>query len=1091
MKPFHFRQFTLFISVYALTFIAAFNGKAQSSGHGAADTVITTSKNRSTYKIYDKNEQLIKVIHFKNGKKRGSTEIYKNGVLIEKTEFKKGKKNGVWSEYRDSGQLKTIAHYKNDLFSGNYKLYDPSGQLRTDMNYKIFSNDSTRESLLHGKYTAYNHQGDISEKGKYKRGRKIGEWKEYRAGNLSKAFTYADEGKHRMTTFYYPNGQIKQQNSYYLKRDENGELRNAMRDGIQKQYYENGQLEYTSELKMGARDGALKYYYKNGQIRSVQFHSEDEPTGTWQTFEKNGAIKSETNYTVFETDDGRKGLKDGMARGWKNGKLQFEKMYSKGEFNGVLKSYFPDGSLAVEKNYIRGLPQGEAVEYYENGNLKTLEHFGVTYTWQGKPKSIKVGWQYRYEPDGTPRGVVFSDSLGEELIVKTYFEGKIMQYELKRLLSLNYAPGGTFNSMLVGRRLYRPLQSQRYFRDGGIRSITFQNPEKEISNSIYFTYRGKPFSTSSTEKNNPDSLKPGKSTVEKIIEKTGKRFIPNPFYTDSIKNGDYMLRYADGTKAASMQFENDLPDGDFIVYAPLNGDTLLYQHYEMGVLSGYFIQKFGGRQTLLKKEIRPGELPDDVETFFKSGTPQSKKIYQPGDSSITKTEYYPNGQMKTKRNKKRRLSLSFDSDGNPISERYLLPDRPEYSISKTYYPETNQPKQISFLRNRELDSTFTRYYPSGRIWQKATYRDGKQIGKYLEYDTDGSLKRKGFYENGKREGLWVEIADSKTDSAYYENDKRIVKPSVIACQCLDTAQAMGTIGHANKLDYFFDYPTFQSNLPAYLIPVDSLNFRKIFFTRMHSGGGTGNYYFRLNLILFKPFQFKIPANKQIKLTLNPCRTKGYLSQMEGSLSTSRESDYYYARLTPDRFSMEILTGPVASADTNYSHFTAFYSALEMEFSARQRLHIDYNDTVQPCFTKAKIKNFLTLEINDARPYIFEKLDAYSSFTQSITLTDSELREFFGLQISSGELTFRLDNKSTVIAAHSDGLLIGGKYATGKVNLRGSKNKSGNYILTDTSGNMHEISPKDLKLLWLQNGFTRLIFDFDPDKENLEISFFTE
>lgn len=1069
--------------------LSALFASAQPGGHTssyAGDTVKTSFLNRSTYEVYDRNKQLIQRVQLKNEERHGYAEIYQNGLLIEKTRYKKGKKNGDSDKYHTNGIKHISAQYKNGFLSGKYKEYYNSGSLRLEAVYKIFTIDTLKKSLYHGSSTTYIQNGEVFSEGDYDQGKKTGVWKEYYQGKLLKSETYKDGEKHGPYVEYQRNGILQRRGTYYRQIDVDGEVKNNIQDGKIERYYNNGQLENLEFYKMGKRHGKFESFKQDGRLYTIKFFEDDEPTGTWQSFDNESRLMNETNYKIFETEEGKKGLKDGLYRRWNNGVLVGEMPYEKDLAHGTEKTWHRDGSLASEKQWENGVPVGKAVDYHKNGNEKWVRHYKTILNNRNENKTITEGWSYNYDIDGEPLNLYFSNSLGENIIHKSYYNGKFLGYSISNFLSLEYAPGGSLNSLIVGTHPYYPTLGMYYFMDGNIRKTAFQNPEIGIENYVDFSYTGDIISIYSATHDNADSLNASIETVERIIEKIGKKLIPNSFYTDSVKDGEYVLKYADNSVAARMHFENDIPNGEFVFHGPLNGDTLWYEHYEMGYPTGYYVQKYGGEDVLYRGVKRKYGLPNDSERYSKLGVPQSSSFYIPADSSIEKTTYYPDGQLERHENDERGYSYSYDREGNPTYERYFSPTDSTLKISEHYHVGSNQLRSLSFYRNNKQDSISMRYYPSGQILFETNYRNNERNGEYKEYHEDGSLKRKGIYENGKREGAWVEMTDNKIDTLYYNTDRLIIKPSDLACECIDTTQASGTIGFAPSLNYLLDYSKFKSRLPGYIVPVDSLNYHRIFYTGMQSSGD----FLMMNLIMYAPFSFSLPANEQIKLTLNPCRTKGYLSRMQVSVSSANK-DHIYTNLSPERISMEFLKGPTESADNDYPHFTAFFGTKDISHSPVRKLEIDYDSNSEPCFTKAKIKNFLTVKTLNANPFIFKNPRNQTAISHHLKLSEIELEDFFGLSVSEAEIYFHLDDLNATILATSDCMLIGGKYAAGKISLPCAENENGEYELTDTIGKIQVFTPEALRMLWLKKGFTRLKFELDQSSNNLSIYFFAE
>lgn len=101
------------------------------------------------------------------------------------------------------------------------------------------------------------------------------------------------------------------------------EVKDGVKEGLFKLYYENSKLEIEGALLNGKNDGEWKYYYPEGMLQSKGNFSRDTLTGKWFWFHKNGQI-SESG--VF-----RNGLREGEWQSLDtNGLLLFTRIYKNG-----------------------------------------------------------------------------------------------------------------------------------------------------------------------------------------------------------------------------------------------------------------------------------------------------------------------------------------------------------------------------------------------------------------------------------------------------------------------------------------------------------------------------------------------------------------------------------------------------------------------------------------------------------------------------------------------------------------------------------------------------------------------------------------
>ncbi|MDO6516131.1 toxin-antitoxin system YwqK family antitoxin [Zobellia uliginosa] len=68
------------------------------------------------YKVYDTNGNMLYNTNFGlNGDGRFKDFYYKSGILREEGSYKNGKKEGEWCYYDETGQSKTVKHYKEGV----------------------------------------------------------------------------------------------------------------------------------------------------------------------------------------------------------------------------------------------------------------------------------------------------------------------------------------------------------------------------------------------------------------------------------------------------------------------------------------------------------------------------------------------------------------------------------------------------------------------------------------------------------------------------------------------------------------------------------------------------------------------------------------------------------------------------------------------------------------------------------------------------------------------------------------------------------------------------------------------------------------
>jgi antitoxin component YwqK of YwqJK toxin-antitoxin module len=132
------------------------------------------------------------------------------------------------------------------------------------------------------------------------------------------------------------------------------------------EWYENGQLEFTSQLKSGRYDGFCKRFFENSQLKKYWEMREGIHHGVSKEYYENGQVKD----SCWITND----LKQGNATVWyENGEMKATMHYRDDKVDGLQKGYYENGTLLCEANMREGKPDGETRRYNALGKLESIE----------------------------------------------------------------------------------------------------------------------------------------------------------------------------------------------------------------------------------------------------------------------------------------------------------------------------------------------------------------------------------------------------------------------------------------------------------------------------------------------------------------------------------------------------------------------------------------------------------------------------------------------------------------------------------------------------------------------------------------------
>lgn len=153
--------------------------------------------------------------------------------------------------------------------------------------------------------------------------------------------------KDGLQTDYYDNGQKKSEANW----------KDGKRDGLFTFWYENGKTKFQGNLKEGKHDGLGTMWYENGQKQAEESYKDGKRDGLNTSWYDNGQKKSEANYN--------NGKLDRLWTSWyDNGQKRGEVTYKEGKLMTFV-SWKPDGDKCPDTNIFDG--NGVTVAYNDKG----------------------------------------------------------------------------------------------------------------------------------------------------------------------------------------------------------------------------------------------------------------------------------------------------------------------------------------------------------------------------------------------------------------------------------------------------------------------------------------------------------------------------------------------------------------------------------------------------------------------------------------------------------------------------------------------------------------------------------------------------
>ena len=314
------------------------NGRIKQKG------IYLSGEKHGDWKEYNTRGQLTKIVTFSKGKVikvenpgavRDSIIYHANGRVMLQGRTNAGLRDGEWKEYdlkgklikittydfgdivsqknpgaieeitlyHDNGRVKASGIINNQKRDGVWKFFNTRGIHTTSTTYsngKIIKTVSKigkdTPKLREGTAVTYHDNGRIKEQGKYSKGKKNGEWREFDTrGKLTKIKIYdkgkivheQSPGKVKPFVSYHDNGRIK----------EKGMKKNGKRDGEWLLYNKNGKIIRTTQYLSGEivnknnseLVGPVTNYFDNGFIKEEGILNDGKRDGVWKIYDEEGS----------------------------------------------------------------------------------------------------------------------------------------------------------------------------------------------------------------------------------------------------------------------------------------------------------------------------------------------------------------------------------------------------------------------------------------------------------------------------------------------------------------------------------------------------------------------------------------------------------------------------------------------------------------------------------------------------------------------------------------------------------------------------------------------------------------------------------
>lgn len=190
-----------------------------------------------------------------------------------------GLKQGKWVKKYPDGKTEYEGEFKDDNPTGLFKYYDISGNLIAKVN---FNEDGSAKAEM------YYEKGEIAAKGDYAAPEvKTGKWTFYdHHGNIRSEVHYKNNKKHGNAVYYYKDGSVVKETTF----------ENGRENGYRKEYFANGKVKFEGAVVDGNFDGEIKIYHPNGKIDQKGLYRNAVRDSTWVYFDEKGRTTRKIHY---------------------------------------------------------------------------------------------------------------------------------------------------------------------------------------------------------------------------------------------------------------------------------------------------------------------------------------------------------------------------------------------------------------------------------------------------------------------------------------------------------------------------------------------------------------------------------------------------------------------------------------------------------------------------------------------------------------------------------------------------------------------------------------------------------------------------
>lgn len=235
-----------------------------------------------------------------------------SGLLVADGQYDLGKRVGNWTRMLGRGSAPALNQPPFNRFKApfvsqvNFTNGKMDGEwIIIDVEQRKCSQISLKNGVRDGLAITWLPSGAMMRQIRYEQGVPVGDVVEINAtsGEPEQVASYLDGRRVAKNTTHFGRGQQTKTEEWYLAPKtvqtaadnfatttfaQYGSEGEAMRHGISRAWYPNGQLQWEGQYEYGERAGHFKYWHTNGQLAAEGKYKHDQFDGPWLWWHENG-----------------------------------------------------------------------------------------------------------------------------------------------------------------------------------------------------------------------------------------------------------------------------------------------------------------------------------------------------------------------------------------------------------------------------------------------------------------------------------------------------------------------------------------------------------------------------------------------------------------------------------------------------------------------------------------------------------------------------------------------------------------------------------------------------------------------------------